>query len=130
MVIDASALCAILLQEDDEASFRDAIAKAAPDARSISAIGVWEIDRRIRSEFGPPGSDLVDELLRVYAISIHAVTERQLGLARHAMALWSGRPVRLNLGDCSAYALARDLGQPLLFKGDDFSQTDIAPAIA
>jgi ribonuclease VapC len=70
----------------------------------------------------------LDEVLRVFRIQIEPFTERQARIARSAYQRFgkgSGHPARLNMGDCFAYALARDLGEPLLFKGDDFKQTDI-----
>jgi ribonuclease VapC len=74
----------------------------------------------------------LDDLLRVLDIAIESVTEEQARIAREAYRDYghgSGHPARLNFGDCFAYALARVTGEPLLFKGDDFTHTDITPAL-
>jgi ribonuclease VapC len=74
----------------------------------------------------------VDDLLFSAEVTVEPVTERQARIAREAYRDYgkgSGHPARLNFGDCFAYALARDLNEPLLFKGDDFRHTDIKPAI-
>ena len=73
----------------------------------------------------------VDDLLSEARIVIEPVSEAQARIARDAyrdFGRGSGHPARLNFGDCFAYALAREKSEPLLFKGDDFSHTDIAPA--
>jgi ribonuclease VapC len=79
----------------------------------------------------PIASRRLDDLIRAAGITIEPVTEVQARLARDAyrdFGRGSGHPARLNFGDCFSYALARDTGDPLLFKGDDFSRTDIQPA--
>ena len=74
----------------------------------------------------------LDDLLREAQIVIEPVTEAQARIARDAYRDYgrgSGHPARLNFGDCFAYALARETGERLLFKGDDFAHTDVTPAI-
>ena len=79
----------------------------------------------------PIASRRFDDLLRVGEFSIEPVTEEQARIAREAyrdFGKGSGHPAQLNFGDCFAYGLAKVTGEPLLFKGNDFSRTDIAPA--
>lgn len=86
----------------------------------------------IDSRHDPVASRRLDELIRQSDISIEPVDEIQAVMAREAyrdFGCGSGHPARLNFGDCFAYALARHLGEPLLFKGNDFAHTDITPAL-
>ena len=79
----------------------------------------------------PIASRRFDDLLRVGEFSIEPVTEEQARIAREAyrdFGKGSGHPAQLNFGDCFAYGLAKVIGEPLLFKGNHFSRTDIAPA--
>ena len=79
----------------------------------------------------PIASRRFDDLLRVGEFSIEPVTEEQARIAREAyrdFGKGSRHPAQLNFGDCFAYGLAKVTGEPLLFKGNDFSRTDIAPA--
>ena len=96
----------------------------------LNSIG-FEIGIVVDAVRDPVASARVDELIRQAQILIEPVTETQARIAREAYRSFgkgSGHPARLNFGDCFAYALAKELGEPLLFKGDDFSKTDIAPA--
>ena len=80
----------------------------------------------------PVLSRRVDELLEILAIGIEPVTVEQARIARQAykdFGRGSGHPARLNFGDCFAYALAKDKGQPLLYKGNHFSHTDVRSAL-
>ena len=80
----------------------------------------------------PIASRRFDDLVNEAQLIIEVVTEVQARIAREAyrdFGRGSGHPARLNFGDCFAYALARATGEPLLFKGDDFGHTDIAPAL-
>jgi ribonuclease VapC len=80
----------------------------------------------------PVASRRLDDLLRAAGLAVEPVTEAQARIAREAyrdFGKGSGHPAQLNFGDCFAYALAKVTGEPLLFKGNDFSQTDIASAL-
>ena len=130
MIVDASALIAILRNEPEAEAFARAI-DAVPRCR-ISAANFIEAAIVVdRSRSSIPARRL-DDLLRETAIAIEPVTEAQAHIARQAYRDYgrgSGHPAQLNFGDCFAYALARATGEPLLFKGDDFRHTDIAPAL-
>jgi ribonuclease VapC len=125
MVIDTSALIAILEQEDDAQQFADAIAAAS--TRLISAATVLETGIVVVARHDDEAGGDLDQLLRDALVEIVPVTEDHARLARDAFIRFGkGRhPARLNFGDCFSYALAKASGQPLLFKGNDFSQTDV-----
>jgi len=130
MIIDTSALMAILRDEPDARLFAEAIEAAA--TRRVSAATYVESGAVIDSARDAVASRRVDELIELAGISIEPVTERQARLARDAyrdFGKGSGHAARLNLGDCFAYALARELGEPLLYKGNDFSSTDLPAAL-
>jgi len=131
VIIDASAVLAILLAEPDAGRFAEAI-EAAEDVR-ISPVNYLEAAVVIDRKRDPIASRRLDDFLRIAGISIAAVDAAQAEAARAAYRDFgpgSGHPARLNLGDCFAYALARCYGEPLLFKGADFAQTDVTPALA
>lgn len=130
MIVDASALLAILRVEPDAPDYARAI-EAASDRR-ISAANFLEAAIVIDGSRDPIASRRFDDLLREAQIVIEPVTEAQARIARDAYRDYgrgSGHPARLNFADCFAYALARETGQPLLFKGRDFARTDIASAL-
>lgn len=130
MIVDASALIAILRTEPDASTYAEAI--AAADERRISAVNYVEAAAVIDGSRDPIASRSFDDLIEYADIAITAVTQRQAHLAREAyrdFGKGSGHPAKLNLGDCFAYALAKETGEPLLFKGNDFSHTDISPAL-
>ncbi len=130
MIIDTSALVAILRQEPEAAQFGAAI--EAADLRRISAATYVEIAAVIDSR-DPIAGRSFDDFLRKMRIAIEPVTEVQARTARSAYRDFgkrSGHPAQLNYGDTFAYALAKDLDEPLLFKGDDFRRTDIRAALA
>ena len=129
MIVATSALIAILRREPDARSFTDAI--DAANTRRISAGTYVEAAVVIDSNRDPILSRRFDEMIDSAEIVIEPVTETQARLAREAyrdFGKGSGHPAALNLGDCFAYALAKDRREPLLFKGNDFAQTDITPA--
>ncbi len=129
MIIDTSALIAILRDEPEARRFAEAIEAAT--ARRISAVTYVELAAVIDGGRDPVARRLVDQLLDAAHIVIEPVTEAQARIAREAyrdFGKGSGHAAGLNFGDCFAYALAKATGEPLLFKGDDFSQTDIVAA--
>lgn len=128
IVVDASALVAILLQEPEAREFREFLL-AGPGAR-LSPIGYWEAATRLRGVRGDQGVVELDVVVEGLQIEIAPATALTTRLACEAEKAFGKRTLaRLNLGDCFAYALARELDAPLLFKGDDFAQTDIRPAL-
>lgn len=125
MVIDSSAIVAVLLNEKNAAQIAQAIEAASQ--RLLSAATLLEASIVIESRKGEAGGRELDLLLYRAAIEIVAVDQDQVETARIAWRRFGrGRhPAGLNYGDCFAYALAKSRGLPLLFQGDDFSQTDI-----
>jgi ribonuclease VapC len=128
MVIDSSAIIAILCAEHQAERMAAAIAVAP--VRLISAASWLESAIVIEARYGEAGGEKLDELLYAAEIRIEAVTVEQVQVARQAYRQYGkGRhPASLNFGDCFAYALAKVLAQPLLFISNDFNQTDIEPA--
>ena len=126
MVIDTSAVIAMLFGEEDAERFSTAI--DADPRRLMSAPSVLEACLVVESELGEQGARELDFLLLKASIETIPFTEEQLQVARHACREYGkGRhPAGLNFGDCFSYALSRTSDEPLLFKGDDFSQTDVA----
>lgn len=131
MIIDTSALIAILRNEPEAVSYAMAIESAT--RRRISAANFVEAAIVIDGSRDPVASRRFDDLCREAQLIIEPVTEAQARIAREAFRDFgrgSGHPAGLNFGDCFAYALAKEKGEPLLFKGDDFSHTDVTPALA
>jgi ribonuclease VapC len=128
VIVDSSALLAILKGEPEADRFTRSIAQAT--VRSLSAPSVLETAMVIEGLAGEKGRRELDDLLVALDLHIEAFTVRHLARAREAFRRFGkGRhPARLNFGDCFAYALAKDKGEPLLFKGGDFPHTDIEPA--
>lgn len=128
MVIDSSAILAILQNEPERHSFNQAI--AAAQERSLSAASLVELSIVMEARWGAEGQADLDLFLRTAEIAIISLDRHQAELARVAFQRFGKGRHRagLNLGDCFSYALAQWLYQPLLFKGDDFSQTDLQPA--
>jgi ribonuclease VapC len=131
MILDTSALIAILRLEAEAPEFAKIIEQAAQ--RGISAVSYVEAGAVIDSSKDPIASRRLDELIEAAQIAIEPVTEAQARIARQAFRDFgktSGHPAKLDFGDCFSYALAKSNGEPLLFKGQDFSQTDVKPARA
>jgi ribonuclease VapC len=131
MIIDASAIIAILRDEAEALSFAEAIAAAS--SRRVSAVSYVEAAALIDGSRDPIASRRFDDLFREAELVVEAVTEAQARMAREAyrdFGKGSGHPAGLNFGDCFAYALAKIKGEPILFKGDDFSRTDLTSALA
>jgi len=131
MILDTSAIIAILRNETEAPVFAKAIEEAAH--RRISAVNYVEAAAVIDGSRDPIASRRFDDLLREAQVAVEPVTEAQARIARQAyrdFGKGSGHPAGLNFGDCFAYALAKARNESLLFKGDDFSQTDVADALS
>jgi len=128
MVLDTSAICAILFDEPERHDFVRAIAGAK--IRLISSATLVECSIVVEAKRGEAAGRELDLLLHRARVQTVAVDEAQVDLARAAWRRYGkGRhPAGLNLGDVFAYALARARGEDLLFKGDDFAQTDVVAA--
>lgn len=128
MVIDTSAIVAIAFNEPDAASLEQRIAD--DPVRVISAATMLEAAMVIEARLGEPGGSELDLWLHKVGVEIVAVEAEHADQARRAWRRYGkGRhPAGLNYGDCFSYALAALTGEPLLYKGDDFSQTDIRAA--
>ena len=128
MVLDSSALLAILLSEPEADRMVDAI--EADSRRRISAVQLLETAIVIEARKGPAGGRELDLLLHRAQVEVVNFTAELAEAAREAWRRWGkgNHPAGLNFCDCCAYALARQLGEPLLFKGDDFGKTDVAAA--
>ena len=129
MVLDSSAILAMLLEEPEADSFRFAIAD--DETRLVSSATILEASLVIEIRKGDAGGRELDLLISKAAIEIVPVDHDQLAEARRAWRRFGrGRHAAgLNYGDLFSYALARTSGQPLLFKGDDFARTDVARVI-
>lgn len=128
MIVDTSVIIAILRDEPDAAEISEVLER--PQVRRMSAVTYVEVAVVVDSNRNPVLSRRLDDLLRDLQIAVEPVTLNQARLAREAYRdFGKGRHrVGLNFGDCFAYALARSLNEPLLFKGNDFRHTDIKPA--
>jgi len=129
IVVDTSALISILDREPDAALYAEAIAEA--DSPLISAATLLELHVVMLYRHGGRAGQLVDRLIQDAGFQIEYFTAQHLELAREAYARYGkGRnSAGLNYGDCFSYALAKATGLPLLFKGSDFSKTDLVAAL-
>jgi ribonuclease VapC len=125
MIVDTSALIAILYGEPEAAAFAQIIHDA--DICRISVANYVELSMVIESQLGPAGMGQTDAFFRRAGIAIEPVTLEHGYLARQAFVdFGKGRhKAGLNFGDCFAYALSKATGEPLLFKGNNFGLTDI-----
>jgi ribonuclease VapC len=129
MIVDTSALVAILLGEAEEVTLSKKLDSAT--TVSISAGTLLEFSIVIDRYRNPALSVQVEELVERFNVLVEPVTTEQTRIARQAYRDYgkgSGHRANLNFGDCFAYALARVKREPLLFKGDDFVHTDLRPA--
>ena len=129
MVLDSSALLSIYYDEDDADVLKEKISHARRLSLSTATLveAVSAVTRRLGTESATKFETLLDEL----QIDIVPFDEAQSLLAREAYARYGrgmGHPAKLNFGDCFSYALAMHLGEPLLFKGNDFIHTDVLKA--
>lgn len=130
MIVDTSAFVAILRKEPDAERYVAAISQAVEPR--VSAGSYLETAIVVDINRDPVLSGRLDDLLAVTRARIEPVTEQHAVIARRAyrdFGKGSGHPAGLNFGDCFAYALARATGEPLLYKGDDFTHTDVASAL-
>lgn len=128
MILDTSALLAVLLGEPDANRFEKAIATGAPCRMSVAS--VLEAAIVVESRGGIAAGHELDAFLKNADIELVSVTPEHLEAARQAWRRFGkgNHPARLNFGDCFAYALAADMQEPLLFKGEDFARTDLDAA--
>jgi len=129
MIVDASALLAIVFAEPDADTYNRVIQDTLDDLL-ISPINYVEAAIRV-DQRGPEASKAFDEIVTLSAIQIAEITREQTWLAREAHRRFGkgNHRARLNLGDCFAYALSKTRNEPLLFKGNDFRLTDVEAAI-
>ena len=128
MIVDSSALLAILFSEPDARRHAGAIMAASPCRMSVA--NVLEASIVVERRGGDTAAHELDTLLESAGIELVPVTVEHLEAARRAWRRFGkgNHPAALNFGDCFAYALAKATGEPLLFKGEDFAQTDIEVA--
>jgi ribonuclease VapC len=130
MIVDTSAIIAILRNEPEAEAFANAIASAK--SRRLSAVNFVEAAAVIDGSRNPIASRRFDEFCREAGLTIESVTPEQAKIAREAykdFGKGSGHPAQLNFGDCFAYALAKVLRESILFKGQDFKNTDLDSAL-
>ena len=129
MVLDTSAIVALLLDEPEAASIADAIERDA--VRRISAVTLLESSIVIESRHGSNGLARLDLLVSEAEFEIVPFTAADARSARRAYRRYGKglHPAGLNFSDCIAYALAIDADEPLLYKGDDFKKTDVRSAV-
>ena len=129
MIVDTSAVLAILFAEDDAARYADAIAQA--DTRQISAANYLEAGIVVDNQISAAAGRQLDTLISRAEIRVEAVTREHADIARQAYLDFGkgNHAARLNFGDCFAYALSKATGLPLLFKGNDFTKTDLTSAL-
>lgn len=130
MIVDSSAIVALIRQEQDATVFARALEAAA--SRKMSTANFLEAAIVLDSRRDPTQNRRFDALLLESKVELVALDETQARIAREAyrdFGKGSGHPARLNFGDCFAYALAKTTGESLLYKGTDFSQTDVTSAL-
>ena len=126
LVADASSVLAILLGEPDADVYLSKLVAARKCL--ISPVNWWEVMVTMNSRYGEPGAQAAAEWMERAGIRVEPAGQDQARAAFSAFTRFGGRPARLNLGDCFAYALAQASHAPLLFKGRDFERTDIKSA--
>ncbi len=128
MILDSSALLAILQDEPERHAFNRLLEEA--ESRRLSVASFIEVSIVLECRFGPQGVRDLDLFLERAGVELVPVDAAQANAARQAFARFGkGRhPAGLNYGDVFAYALAVTVGEPLLFKGEDFAKTDVMRA--
>jgi ribonuclease VapC len=129
MIIDSSAMLAIFMQEPDGRRYLRAIVDA--DQRRMSVSNWLEATIVVERRGSAIAANGLDEFMQNARIDLMPVSVYQAMIARRAWRMFGrgNHPAKLNYGDCFAYALAKETGEPLLFKGADFAQTDVEPAL-
>jgi ribonuclease VapC len=129
MVIDTSAVVAILFEEEDQLRYAEAIQGAS--ARLVSAVSRVELSFVIEGRKRAAGRERLERFFALTGAEVVAVTPQQATIAIDAFRNYGkGRhPAGLNIGDCFSYALATATGHKLLFKGNDFLHTDVRSAL-
>jgi ribonuclease VapC len=131
MIVDSSAMVAMVRREADAALFIEKIGEAV--APMMSTASFLETAIVIDSARDPVASGTLDQICKQTNMQFVPVDEKQMQIARQAyrdFGKGSGHPARLNFGDCFAYAAAKALDEPLLYKGTDFGHTDVRSALA
>jgi ribonuclease VapC len=128
MIVDTSAIVAIILDESDAEELERRLLSFARKRMSVASL--LEAVMVVRGRRGVTAVEELDQYLAEVRVQFEPVTLRQISLARTAFEAYGKglHPAALNFGDCINYALAKSLNEPLLFKGNDFSQTDIRAA--
>lgn len=135
MIVDSSAIVAIVRDEGDALTYARALAVAAlsnPPSGKISAATLVELSIVVDSTRNPVTSARMDEILVDNQVAVEPLTAEHACIARQAyrdFGRGSGHPAKLNMGDCFSYALAKSTREPLLFKGGDFTHTDVRSAL-
>ena len=128
MIVDSSAILAVLYREPDAGRYETAIASAMGCRMSVA--NVLETSIVLEARGGAAAGHELDTFLQDAAIELTPVTVEHMDAARRAWRRFGkgNHPAALNLGDCFAYALAAVTGEPLLFKGEGFARTDVEVA--
>lgn len=126
MIVDASAVLAVVLTEPDRDTFSSVMVNSTTPL-NMSPVNYMEVMTKVLRTRNNVMLEKADQFLAAVGITIVTVTAEQALLAREAYRRFGkgNHPAKLNIGDCFAYALSRARGEPLLFKGDDFRQTDV-----
>lgn len=126
LAVDASAILAIFFDEPDAESYLSKLVDAS--LLWISALNWWEVEAHAYGRYGQAGRERSAAFMESIELRVEPVTLDHARIALDAFDRYRGRPARLNMGDCFAYALARVKDAPLLYKGEDFGHTDVARA--
>jgi len=123
VVVDSSVAMAIFFREEEAEKLGSQLRSATE--RYMSPLNLWETRIQIYARAGQSGEKALIAWFESAEIKVVPITESQTALAIEARKKYGGRPARLNMGDCFAYALAKEMDAVLLFKGNDFRMTDV-----